>query len=307
MNPITILLVVLGVFTAGYLFIVIQGLMRDAREGAVLIGSPLMWVISFIANFFDTLGVGSYATTTSMVRAAKLIPDEKIPGSLNVGYVLSTVLQAFLFIGVVPVGVKTLISMIASAVLGAHFGAGVVSSWPRRKIQIGMGACLLLAAVIMLIRLKFFTYPADALAIELTGVKWMIGLVAIFVLGALMTLGIGLYAPCLILISFLGMNEKAAFPIMMGACAFLMPVAVAKFVKARAYYPPAIVPMIIAGIPAVYLAFKKFSDLDMYWVKVIVICVVTFAGISMLWTAYRERGTAAAARPASLESASVSA
>ena len=40
-----------------------------------------------------------------------------------------------------------------------------------------------------------------------------------------MTLGIGLYAPCMILVSLLGMDPRAAFPIMMGSCALLMPVA----------------------------------------------------------------------------------
>ena len=65
--------------------------------------------------------------------------------------------------------------------------------------------------------------------------KLVVGLVGNFVLGALMTLGIGMYAPCMILVGLLGMNAKAAFPIMMGSCAFLMPVSSARFVKSEAY------------------------------------------------------------------------
>src|SRR5213078_5325703 len=106
MNPISALLVCLGVFAAGYLYVFVVGLMRDARDGKPLAPKPLMMLVSFIANFFDTLGVGSYATTTSMVRFFKLIPDEKIPGSLNVGYVLPTVIQAYVTIhGVSGLGV----------------------------------------------------------------------------------------------------------------------------------------------------------------------------------------------------------
>jgi len=312
MNPISVLLIALGVFAVGYLYVFIAALMRAAREGEHLAPKPIMGVVSFVANFFDTLGVGSYATTTSMIRFFKLMPDEKIPGSLNVGYVLPTMIQAYVTIhGVSGLGVTvppvevdplTLILLILAAILGAWLGAGVVASWPRRKIQLGMGFCLLAAAIIMLVRLTVF-HSLEVGTTGLTGVKLAIGVVGLFGLGALMTLGIGLYAPCLILVTLLGMNDKSGYPIMMGACAFLMPVAVVRFIKARAYYPPAMLSMALPGIIAVPLAFKWFQNLDMKWVKVVVIFVVAYAAITMLMTAYRERGTAAASRPASLEGA----
>jgi uncharacterized membrane protein YfcA len=313
MNPISVLLIFLGVFTAGYLYVFIGGLLRDARDGQQLAPKPLMALVSFIANFFDTLGVGSYATTTSMVRFFKLMPDEKIPGSLNVGYVLPTIIQAYVTIhGVSGLGVTvppvdvdpfTLITLIAAAILGAWLGAGFVSKWPRRKIQLGMGFCLAAAAIIMLVRLTVF-HSLEVGTNGLSGIKWVIGMVGLFGLGALMTLGIGLYAPCLILVTLLGMNDKSGYPIMMGACAFLMPVAVVRFIRARAYYPPAMLSMALPGILAVPLAFKWFQNLDMKWVKIVVIFVVSYAAITMLLTAYRERGTEAATRSASLEGAS---
>lgn len=313
MNPISILLILLGVFAVGYLIVFVKALLRDARDGESLAPKPLMSLVSFVANFFDTLGVGSYATTTSMVRFFKLMPDEKIPGSLNVGYVLPTMIQAYVTIhGVSGLGVtvppvevdpRTLISLILAAILGAWLGAGVVSSWPRRKIQLGMGFCLAAAAIIMIVRLTVF-HSLDVGATGLTGARWIIGMGGLFMLGALMTLGIGLYAPCLILVTLLGMNDKSGYPIMMGACAFLMPVAVVQFIRARAYYPKAMLSMALPGIISVPLAFKWFQNLDMKWVKIVVIFVVLYASISMLLTAYRERGTAAAARPASLEGAS---
>ena len=75
-----------------------------------------------------------------------------------------------------------------------------------------------------------------------------------FVLGALMTLGVGLYAPCLILVSLLGMNPIAAFPIMMGSCAFLMPVAGLRFIAAQSYDARASLGLAIGGIPGVLIA-----------------------------------------------------
>jgi uncharacterized membrane protein YfcA len=312
MNPISALLICLGIFAAGYLYVFLAAVARDAREGQPIAPKPGMALVSFIANFFDTLGVGSFATTTAMVRFFKMMPDEKIPGSLNVGYVLPTMIQAYvtihglsgLGVTVPPVDVDptTLIALILAAIVGAWLGAGVVSSWPRRNIQLGMGFCLAAAALIMIIRLTVF-HSLEVGAIGLTGIKLVIGIIGMVGLGALMTLGIGLYAPCLILVTLLGMNDKSGYPIMMGACAFLMPVAVFRFIKAKAYFSPAMLSMALAGAVAVPLAFKWFQNLPMQWVKVIVIFVVAYASITMLLTAYKEKGTAAASRPASLEGA----
>ena len=40
----------------------------------------------FITNCLDTLGIGSFATSTTYFRMRTLVRDELIPGSLNVGY-----------------------------------------------------------------------------------------------------------------------------------------------------------------------------------------------------------------------------
>ena len=291
----------------------IAGLIRDAREGQPLAPKPLMALVSFIANFFDTLGVGSYATTTSMVRFFKLMPDEKIPGSLNVGYVLPTMIQAYvtihgvsgLGVTVPPVEVDPLTLILADR--GGH---------PRRVARRGRRRVVAPPqdsawhGFVSRRRGDHHARAFDRLPLPRgwshrpDGHQLAIGIVGLFGLGALMTLGIGLYAPCLILVTLLGMNDKSGYPIMMGACAFLMPVAVIRFIRAKAYYPPAMLSMALPGIIAVPLAFKWFQNLPMTWVKVVVIFVVAYASITMLMTAYREKGTAAAARPASLEGAS---
>jgi uncharacterized membrane protein YfcA len=272
-------------------------------------------IVAFVMCFFDTLGVGNFATTTAAFKFRNTVPDEIIPGTLNVGYVMQTVAQALIYISIIEVDVWTLVLMIAAAVAGAWLGAGIVSHWSRRKVQIGMGLCLLGASAVIALQIvgnykpaaEFIVRNAPALegAVEyvqhlfsggeaqsLAGVKLGIGLVGNFLLGALMTLGIGLYAPCLMMVSLLGMSPVAAFPIMMGSCAFLMPVGGIRFIKAGRYAPWTTVVMSIAGIPAVLIAAYIVKQLEVNQVRGLVFLVVIYTAAMMLRSAYKEKAAA---------------
>jgi uncharacterized membrane protein YfcA len=248
-------------------------------------------VVGFVMCFFDTLGIGNFATTTSAFKFRASVPDEKIPGTLNVGYALPTVAQAYIYISGVKVDVWTLVLMIGAAVLGAWLGAGVVARWPRRKIQIGMGFALIAAALLML-RAQFTGQADDQGTLALGGTLLGLGLFGNFVLGALMTLGIGLYAPCLILVSLLGMNPLAAFPIMMGSCAFLMPVGGIKFIRAGSYSWWTTVTLALSGIPAVLIAAFIVKSLPLFYVRWLVVVVVVYAAVMMLRSAWKEKAPA---------------
>jgi uncharacterized membrane protein YfcA len=250
--------------------------------GPVLIGTGA------VTNFFDALGIGSFATTTSIFRFARLVPDRVIPGTLNAGHTLPTIAQAFIFTAVIPVDVLTLIAMIVAAVLGAWLGAGIVARWPRRKVQIGMGAALLAAATFMFMR-QLNLFPPGSDAIGVRGVALVLAVAGNFMLGALMTLGIGLYAPCMILVSLLGMSERTAFPIMMGSCAFLMPVASLRFIRERSYSLRAALGLAIGGIPGVLVAAYIVKSLSLGTVRWLVIAVVIYAAAGLLRAASRER------------------
>ena len=250
--------------------------------------------IGFGTNFFDTLGIGSFATTTTLFRFWKLVRDEWIPGTLNVGHTLPVVVQAILFTTLVPVESTTLVSMIAAAVGGAWLGAGVVAQWPRQRIQMGMAICLFGAAVLMtLTALSLMPGGGDALA--LTGPKLALGILGNFVLGALMTLGIGLYAPCMILISLLGMSPISAFPIMMGSCAFLMPIASVRFMQAKRFDFKASIGLLVGGLPAVLIATYLVRSLPLGVVRWLVVAVVIYTASGLLRSAQRERAAARAA------------
>jgi uncharacterized membrane protein YfcA len=246
-------------------------------------GSPswLHYAIGFGTNFLDTLGIGSFATTTSLFRLKGMVDDRLIPGTLNVGHGLPTVVQALIYIAIIQVDLTTLVLLIAAAVIGAWFGAGIVASWPRRKVQIGMGLALLAAASLMLAT-QLQLMPGGGDALHLGGVKLGIGLVGNFMLGALMTLGIGLYAPCMIMVALLGMSPTAAFPIMMGSCAFLMPAGSVQFIRKHSYDLRAAVGLAIGGIPGVVIAASFVWGLPVGAVRWLVIIVVVYTAVMLL-------------------------
>ena len=174
MNPITALLAALGVLTAAFVGVwgrVITSVSSEAPSPATDAGipTPLGIGIGAVTNFFDTLGIGSFATTTALFRAFSLVPDRIIPGTLNVGHTLPTVVQAFFYISVIPVDVTTLISMIAAAVAGAWLGAGVVAGWSKRNVQIGMGFALLAAAIFFTMK-NLHRFPAGSAEIGVSGI-----------------------------------------------------------------------------------------------------------------------------------------
>jgi uncharacterized membrane protein YfcA len=203
---------------------------------------------------------------------------------------LPTISQAFIFTSLIPVDIVTLLSMIAAAVLGAWLGAGVVSHWPKRNVQIGMGLALLGAATLMFMtQLELFPGGGDALGVR--GTKLVIAVAGNFALGALMTLGIGLYAPCMILVSLLGMNPTAAFPIMMNSCAFLMPVGSLRFIREQSYSLRVAIGLALGGVPGVLIAAYLVKSLELSTVRWLVIVVVLYTAVTMLVSAMSDSGT----------------
>jgi uncharacterized membrane protein YfcA len=297
MEPKNILLAGMILITIFYLVTWIVTVRRQraaSGDRSTLSPQPITLGISFIANFFDTLGIGSYATTTSMFRFWNVVRDEKIPGTLNVGYVIPTTVQALIYITIVEVEFFTLVMIIAGAVAGAWLGAGVVAGLPRRQVQIGMGFALLGAATLMLLSLTGIG-PAPGTALGVSGVTLAIAVVISMILGALMMLGIGYYAPCLIMISLIGMNPTAAFPIMMGACAFLMPVGSLQFIRKQSYDLRAAIGLLVGGPLAVLIAAFIVRSLPLDYVRWGVVLIVIYTAVGMLRTAAQERAAKAPA------------
>jgi uncharacterized membrane protein YfcA len=235
----------------------------------------------FGTNFLDTLGIGSFATSTSIFKFTKMVPDELIPGTLNVGHTLPVIFQAFIYISAIEVDAVALALMIAASVLGGWLGAGLVTRLSRSAVQLGMGAALLLAAVALTMS-QIGLFPAGGSAIGLHGWRLIIGIAGNFLFGAISTLGIGFYAPCMTLVSLLGMSPAVAFPIMMGSSAFLMPVASARFGWRKAYFIPVAAGLAAGGLLGVPLAAFVVKSLPLTALRYLVIVVVLYAAVLMI-------------------------
>ncbi|PIB39182.1 sulfite exporter TauE/SafE family protein [Maribacter sp. 4G9] len=238
-------------------------------------------VIGFVVNFFDVLGIGAFAPQTALLKFTKQTKDKHIPGTMNVANTLPVLFQALIFITIIEVEPITLVTMFISAALGAVLGAGIVAKMSEKKIRLVMGFALLVTAFFMMAT-SLDWIQGGGEAIGLTGTKLVIALIANFGLGALMTAGIGLYAPCMALVFALGMSPQVAFPIMMGSCAFLMPPASVRFIREKAYNRKAAVAMAIPGIVAVGLAAFVVKSLPLDVLRWVVIAVILYTSGVML-------------------------
>jgi uncharacterized membrane protein YfcA len=296
----TVLFLALGICSAAFLYVWIREGLRTHTKFQM--PSLRDSSIGLFTLFLDTLGIGAFATTTAFFKLWKLVPDEDIPGTLNIGITLPSVAEGLIYMSIVDVDIKTLTLMIIAAAAGAWFGAGIVSRWPRRRIQIGMGCTLLVTAIFVLLT-QLHLVPVGGELLGLTGVRLVIAVAANAMLGALMTLGIGFFAPCMMVVYLLGMSPRAAFPIMMGSCAFLGTVGSIRFLQQRRFKLTSALGMTIGGIPGVLLAAYLVKQLPLRPLRWLVLVVMVYTAFMMLRSAARERHkhSATAAAPDVLE------
>jgi len=263
---------------------------RELRERPT--GSDLG--IGLLTNFGDALGIGSYAPTTALYKFRGRPSDELIPGTLNVGSVAVGIAETAIFVTVIAVDPKLLLAMVASATAGAWLGAGIVSRMRRRSIQRFMGAALLIAAAFFVIG-NLGAFPVGGVALGLPGWRFVVAVSANFVFGALNTIGIGWYAPSMVVLALLGLNPMAAYPIMMGSGGVMLPVAGLRFLRTgRFAWGPAL-GMSIGGVVGVLIAVFIVKSLPLRILRWLVAAVVTYAAIVMLRSARAEAASGSGA------------
>jgi uncharacterized membrane protein YfcA len=261
------------------------------RKRPLLIEYP----VGLVFAFFDTLGIGSFAPTTAVLKFQSKIADELIPGTLNVGLNMAAGLEMAIFIKLIVIDPVLLMTTVLSAAFGAWVGAGVVNRLPRPAIQLAMGAALLIAGCVFAAT-NLHLLPGGGVAYTLTGWRLVVAIGVNFVLGALMSVGIGLYAPCMILVTMLGLHPLAAFPIMMGSCGLVQPTAALQFFRSGRFAFGTSIALTIGSIPGVLIAAFVVKQLSLVWLRWLVVLVVVYAAITMLRSFWAGRTQLRAAR-----------
>ncbi len=261
------------------------------RKRPLLIEYP----VGLVFAFFDTLGIGSFAPTTAVLKFQGKIADETIPGTLNIGLNMAAGLEAAIFIKLIVIDPVLLMTTVLSAAFGAWVGAGVVNRLPRPAIQLAMGAALLIAGCVFAAT-NLHLLPGGGVAYTLTGWRLVVAIGVNFVLGALMSVGIGLYAPCMILVTMLGLHPLAAFPIMMGSCGLVQPTAALQFFRSGRFAFGTSIALTIGSIPGVLIAAFVVKQLSLVWLRWLVVLVVVYAAITMLRSFWAGRTELRAAR-----------
>lgn len=239
--------------------------------------------IGLVTDFLDTLGIGSFVTTTTLFGVTNYLDDERnLPGTMNMAHAIPTITEALFFVTAVKVDILTMVSMVFAAVVGSLIGSEVVIRLNAAVIQKVMALALIVTSILMAVN-KMGWISVIAVhneALGLSGWPLVIGIAGNFILGMLMAAGVGLYAPCMVLVYFLGLKPIAAFPIMMLSCALLMPIVSVNFLRTRRYSMRGIFGFIAGGLIGVVVAATLVKSLSLEilgWLIVVVSC----------WTSYQ--------------------
>lgn len=249
-------------------------------------GSPfLIGISTFIIYFLSTFGVSDYAISTALYRATKWVDDKKLPGTLNTQCVLPVAVMALAYINAIKVDILTLVLCIVSQTLGSYILPRFVVRLPIKTIRRAIGFGLLGATVIILLG-KFNLFPIGGHLTGLTGVKLWVTVALFAVFGAMNTIGIGSYPVTMLTVYAMGLNPVIAFPIMMGACTFSVPVGSMEFVRLGQYGRKITFISSFVGILGVLLAVLVVKSLDISMLQWLVAAVLLYSAVSMLYREY---------------------
>lgn len=239
---------------------------REIRKAKVSTTTRFVpgFLIGLITDFGDTLGIGSFATTTALFKVSHFLDDDrKLPGTMNAAHAIPVFVEALLFLTAVKIELTTLIPMTLAAMTGAAFGARITANWPVRKMQRWLSIALTLAAIFMFLKLISNPGQGDSMAVHgLHGWWLLLGITVNFGLGVLMTIGLGNYTPELIFFSLMGVNPLIAFPVMMMDAAMIMMTSAINFVKTGRIEWRGLPGMVIGGVIGVVIAAKLVTFVD---------------------------------------------
>lgn len=245
-----------------------------------------------ITNFFDTLGIGSFAPSIAWMRLRKIVPDRLIPMTMLAGYILPALLQGIIFMWLLGVQVDPLLILgcVVAMVAGGYFSPGLAARSPVRLVQTIVGLALLLAATFYSLS-NLGLMPGGGSATSLPLAQSAVAVAAHFIFGVLLAFGVGNYAPTLALLSLMGMDPRLAFPIMATAAGFSGAAAATRSLQLLNLDLRLALGLAAGAIPAVLVAAFIVKEMPVDTLRWLVVAVVTYAGITLLLSAIRAADT----------------
>ncbi|MCF2515527.1 sulfite exporter TauE/SafE family protein [Sphingomonas sp. G124] len=265
------------------------GIIREAAKKNQLVPKGEALALAAVTNFFDTLGIGSFAPTLAWFKFRKLVPDRLMPLTMFIGYTIPAILQGVIFLILLGVKVDLLLltGCVIAIVAGGYIGVPIAARSPVRLIQAIVGFALLIAALFYSLS-NLGLMPPGGSASGLPPTLAIIAIIANFIFGILLSFGVGNYAPTLAMLSLMGMDPRLAFPIMAAGAGFSGIAAGVQCVRKVDLDWRIVLGLTIGAIPSVLVAALIVKEMDLVLLRWLVVVVVTYAGVVLLMTALRK-------------------
>jgi uncharacterized membrane protein YfcA len=287
MTPVVVILLFIVLVNSLFALRFLSDVIKHRASLHAETGNPLYLAISApIIFFLSALGISDFAVSTILYRMKKVVSDEKLPGTLNTQCVIPVAVMAFAFISVIQVDIVTLVVCIVAQVIGAYFGPRLVVKLAAKTIRKFISVGLLMAAV-FIVASKCNWLPAGGTAVGLSGTKLGIAALCFCFFGVVNNIGIGTFPLGMATVYALGMNPAVAFPILMGAATFSIPIGSMEFIKYGQYSRKITLYTAIFGVLGVLVGVSLVKELEISMLQSLVAVILLYSGISMLMQEFK--------------------
>ena len=287
----TALLVPVAIAAVIYLY----ALIRSAMKRGMLSPNPEAVVLGAVTNFFDTLGIGSFAPTMAWLKFRRLTPDRLIPCTLLPAHSLPAMAQSAIFLVLLGVFVDPalLVGCVIAFITGVVIGAPLVIRTKVWLVQLVAAIALVIAAAFYALT-NLDLMPGGGTATGLPPLLMIVAIAANFLFGILINFGVGHYAPSLVMLSLMGMDPRLSFPIMATAGALAGAGGTLRHIAIGEIDLRIVIGVAIGGVPAVLVAAFVVREMPIELLRWLVIVVVLYAAAVMLRSALQGRDAGAA-------------
>ncbi len=244
-------------------------------------------ILGAVTNFFDTLGIGSFAPTMAWLKFRRMVLDRLIPCTMLVGHTPPAMTQGFIFLILLGVLVDPvlLVGCVIALLMGGLLGAPLVARSRVWIVQLVVAIGLFVAALFYALA-NLDMMPGGGTAASLPLMLMIVAIIGNFIFGVLLNYGIGNYAPTLAMFSLMGMDPRLCFPIMAAGAGLAGAAASVRHINMGEIDLKVATGLTLGGIPLVFVAAFIVKEMPIEMLRWLVFVVVLYAGAVMLRAAW---------------------